>query len=145
MRFISWQHYGGLFSDIVSVQLDHFNANFTHSVPDNFQISRIQLLEKSMFFVVFFLSVLLIVCYFAYVYQLAKEGHGSDPYDWGLPALVCSWHHLLTGENNTLISRSIRAHPHYNNEFAYFPNHFLMGGYSTLIFYLFELVKIDFL
>ena len=43
MRFISWQHYGGLFSDIVSVQLDHFNANFTHSVPDNFQISRIQL------------------------------------------------------------------------------------------------------
>ena len=43
-------------------------------------------------------------------YHLAKERSGSDPYDWELPALVCSWHQLLTGGNNTLISRSIRTH-----------------------------------
>ena len=48
--------------------------------------------------------------------KLAKAGHGSDPSDWGLPVLVCSTHHLLTAGNNTLISRSIRAHLH--NEFV---------------------------
>ena len=49
MRFISCQHYGGLFSDIVSVQLDHSNANLTHSGLDNFHACNCYIKENNTF------------------------------------------------------------------------------------------------
>ena len=98
MRFISWQHYGGLFSDIVSVQLDHFNANFTHSVPDNFQISRIQLLDKSLWQRVFVFVLYLFFCIFFCLEFFAswqRQGMGLIPLTGGCPFLfvrrIISW------------------------------------------------------